>query len=81
VVVRIGNPGHTVVFGKLDGTLNQGGSATMSIWSGDPLADSGENMTVYDWFLEAAGSLALGTKVAAEFYCGKWYVTTAECPI
>jgi hypothetical protein len=70
-----------VLFGKLDGTLSAGSSATMSIWAGNPLADTTQNVTVYDWYLEAAGSLATGTKVKAEMYSGLWYVTTAECPV
>lgn len=70
-----------IVFGKLDGVLNQGSSVLMSVWADDPLADTGQNITVYDWFLEAVGSLASGTKCKAEMYSGKWYVTTAECPV
>ena len=47
----------------------------MSIWAGDPLADTGDNITVNDWFLGTGGSIASTTKVRAERYAGKWYVT------
>lgn len=66
-------------WGKLDGALSQGSSATMSIWAGDPLADTGDNITVYDWLLGSGESIASGKKVKAEFICGKWYATSAEC--
>ena len=46
----------------------------MSIWARDPLADTGDDITVYDWFLATGQSLAAGTKVKVEFYSGKWYV-------
>lgn len=69
---------HNVIFGKLDGALTQGGSATMSVWTDDPLADSGRNVTVYDWFLGDGEELAAGKKVKAEFICGKWYATWWE---
>lgn len=68
------------VFGKLDGILEAGGSQTLSVWDGAPLADSGENVTVYDWFLEAAAEMASGTKCKAVWYCGRWYADAAECP-
>jgi hypothetical protein len=51
----------------------------MSIWANDPLADTGDTVTVNDWFLSSGESIASGTKVKAEWYCGKWYVTAAEC--
>jgi hypothetical protein len=76
---RGGNNYFMPKFGKLDGVLNQGSSATMSIWAGDPLADTGDNITVYDWFLGSGESIASGKKVKAEFICGKWYATAAEC--
>ncbi len=69
-----------VVFGKLDGILTDGGSIAMSVWSGAPLADSGDTVTVYDWFLESGGTLASGTKCKAVWYHGRLYVTAAECP-
>lgn len=69
--------------GKLDGTLNQGSSATMSIWAynGSAEADTTENVTVYDWMLPASGTIASGIKITAKFYrdSGRFYVTSAEC--
>lgn len=78
-VVRMGLETHGVLFGKLDGALSQGSSATMSIWDGDPLADTGNNETVYDWYLSTGESIDSGKKVKAELKRGKWYVTAAEC--
>ena len=68
-------------FAKLDATLNAGSSCEASIWSGDPLADSGDNVTVNDWLLGGGESLASGTKVVIEFISGKWYVTQASCSV
>lgn len=75
------NPGKPRLFGKLDGDLAAGSSATMSIWGGSTLADSGRNITVHDWFLPTGKKLASGAKVAAFWASGKWYVdTTNTCP-
>jgi hypothetical protein len=53
----------------------------MSIWEGAPLADSGRNVTVYDWFLASGKKIASGARVAAVWNSGKWYVdTTDTCP-
>ncbi len=78
-VINIDTSGDRIHFGKLDGDLNAASSATMSIWANDPLADTTENITVYDWFLGAGETLDTGKKVKVEFYSNKWYVTTAEC--
>lgn len=81
-VVRLGAPTYPKLFGKLDADLTQAtGSATMSVWEGATLADSGRNVTVYDWFLATGKKIASGAKVAAEWKSGKWYVdTTGTCP-
>ncbi len=80
-VVRLGAPTYPKLVGKLDGDLAAGSSATMSIWEGNTLADSGRNITVYDWFLPTGKKLASGAKVAAFWASGKWYVdTTDTCP-
>ena len=69
-------------FAKLDADQNQGSSCTASIWSGDPLADSGNNETVYDWFLESSMKLSSGSKVVLTRISGKWYVTQSDtCPV
>ncbi len=68
-----------ILFGKLDGDLNEGSSAVMSIWDDDPLADTGKNITVHDWFLQSGETLDSGKKVKAELYGGKWYATAGEC--
>lgn len=80
-VVRLGVPTYPKLFGKLDGDLAAGSSATMSIWEGSTLADSGRNITVHDWFLPSGKKLKSGAKVAAVWNSGKWYVdTTDTCP-
>lgn len=70
---------NQVLLGILDESLSQGSSTTMSVYQGDPLADTGVDITVYDWFLGSGESIASGKKIKAEFICGKWYVTAAEC--
>lgn len=80
-VVRVGSPCYPKLLGKLDGDLAAGGSATMSVWEGATLADSGRNVTVNDWFLTTGKKAASGAKVAAFWKSGKWYVDTATpCP-
>lgn len=64
----------SILLGTLDGTLSQGSSATMNVYDGDPLADSGDDITVYDWLLPSGESLAGATKVVAFRKSGKWYV-------
>ena len=71
------------IIGKLDGSLSQGGSATLSIWSGVPgsEADSGYNVIVHDWVMKSgATAIASGKKCVAQLIGGSWYVTQAECP-
>lgn len=69
--------------GKLDGTLSVGGSATMSVWkwNGSAEADTGDNITVYDFLLASGQTIASGKKVVAEWdsASGRWYVVSAEC--
>lgn len=68
--------------GVLDGTLSEGGSATMSIYfrDGATWTDSTMNQTVYDDLLEASGSLPSTTIVIARFYGDRWWVQEARCP-
>ena len=61
-------------FGKLYENLDQGSSALMDVWAGDPLAETSKRITVRDWFLETGESITSGTKVKVEFINGKWYV-------
>ena len=74
---RRGSSGSEVKFAKLDATLNAGSSCEASIWTGDPLADSGNNVTVNDWWLPATESLPSGTKIGITNISGKWYVFCA----
>ncbi len=71
--------GERKLFGKLDDELTKGGTATMSIWTESPLADSGDNEEVTDWLLGTGETIAVGKKVVATRYYGVWYVTSAEC--
>jgi len=72
----------SVQFAKLDEDLDAGDSGEASIWSGDPLADSGDTVTVYDWFLEADMKLESGVKVMLTPISGKLYVTQSNtCPV
>jgi hypothetical protein len=68
--------------GKLDGSQSYQGSATLSVWAwnGSAEADTGEDVTVYDWLLPSGGSIASGKKVVAAYVGGRWYVVSAECP-
>ncbi len=68
-------------WGLLDGILNAGSSATMSIWRGSPpLTDTGENITVQAPPLLIADSVAQGSFVwALKHRNGLWYVMGAPC--
>lgn len=81
-VVRLGALVYPKLFGKLNSDLTQTlGYATMSVWEGSTFADSGRDVTVYDWFLASNKKITSGAKVAAEWHAGKWYVdTTDTCP-
>lgn len=71
------------LIGKLDAALEQGGSATVSIWAGagGSEADTGINVTAFDWFLsEGADDIAAGKKVLVRIINGIFYVVEAECP-
>lgn len=79
-VVPIGRPN---LRGKLDGTLSENGSATMSIWSfgGGSNADTGVNVTVYDDILASGQTITSGKVVHAgyEWESDRYYVFAAEC--
>lgn len=67
---------------KLDEDLDQGSSATASLWhhDGSSLVDIGVNVEVYDWFLKSGETVSTGLKVTVEkMQDGKWWVTAAEC--
>lgn len=68
-----------IKLGKLDGTLSEGSSADMTVWSGDPLVPTSETLTVIDWFLPSGDEYASGTKVVVLRIVGKWYVINAAC--
>jgi len=69
--------------GKFDGSLSFGGSATMSIWyyNGSADADTGENVTVYDWHLSTGQTVASGKQVSAfrEDASSRWILDATQC--
>jgi hypothetical protein len=76
-LVQMGVPYWPVLRGYLDGDLVAGGSATMSVWDGDPLADTGRSVTVYDPGAISSGKkIASGVGLTASFTAGKWYLLT-----
>lgn len=79
VIVSTGT--NKLLIGKLDGTMNYAGSATMSVWAwnGSADADTTVNVTVYDWLLKSGQSIASGTQVVAAYVGGRWRVIGAAC--
>lgn len=73
-IVRLGHPTYPTIRGKLDADLNAGSSAAFSVWEGATLADSGRNVTLYDWFITTGKKIASGTKCSAVWNSGKWYL-------
>ena len=73
-LVHMGVPYYPTIRGKLDGDLNSGSSATMSVWTGSTLSDSGRNVTVYDslTFISASKEIDTGTVITANWWEGKW---------
>jgi hypothetical protein len=67
--------------GKLDGAMAFGGSAVMSVWAwtGSAEADTGENVTVYDWLLSTGATVPAGKNVVAAQVGGRLYVIAAQC--
>lgn len=74
-------PHGGLLMGVLDGAMSYGGSATMSIWAfnGSADADTGANVTVYDWLLSTGQTIASGKRVVAAFVGGRWRVIAAQC--
>jgi hypothetical protein len=72
------NPGRPVYHGKLDGDLDSGSSAVMSVWEGATLADSGVNITIYDAsslvMITASKKIASGVAVTAMYDGTKFYL-------
>ena len=72
--------GSSTVHGVLDGTLTQGSSATLSVYSG-PSTDTGANVTVYDFMLASGQTVAAGAHAFAALDAtdGLYYVIAAPC--
>lgn len=72
--------------GMLDGDLEAGGSATVSLWQLHDVgpSDSGLDVTAYDWLLDVGQKLPAGTRVIVQLiaHSRKWIVTQAGgCPV
>ena len=80
-IVRLGCSAGNLKLAKLNSTLDVGSTCKASIWSGDPLTDSGDDLDVYDWLLGAGESLDAGTKVVIALLSDKWYVIQASCAV
>lgn len=81
-IVRLGAVEGGALLGKLDGSLSVGGSATVSVWAwnGSSFADTGQNITAYDWLMKAGSTaIAAGKKVVCQSINGIYIVTEAEC--
>jgi hypothetical protein len=80
-VILLGGGSGGLLRGKLDDTQSYQGSAVMSVWAwnGSAEADTGENVTAYDWHLKSGQSIASGTQVTAALVGGRWYVIAAQC--
>jgi hypothetical protein len=80
-VILLGGGSGGLLRGKLDDTQSYQGSATLSVWAwnGSAEADTGENVTAYDWHLKSGQSIASGTQVTAALVGGRWYVIAAQC--
>jgi hypothetical protein len=69
-----------VILGELDEDLNSSSNATTSVLRGDPLADSGINVEVYDpAFIPVGEKLEEDCRVWARWYAGKYYLVSASC--
>ena len=70
--------------GKLDATLNQGSSATMSVWRNvsGTMTDTTENITVYAWNMATGQSVVSGLEISAAYEpeSDTWFIVSAECP-
>ena len=67
----------------LDEELTEGSSATASLWlwDGDALADSGDSVEAHDWLLGSGETIAADTRIKVEFMpdTERWWVTAARC--
>lgn len=79
-IFLVNNPDQRIK-GKLDGVLNFGSTATMSVWAwnGAAEADTTENVTVNDWLLSSGQSVASGTQIWASLSQGRYYADGAQC--
>jgi hypothetical protein len=78
-----GSSTRWTVRGKLNSALSAGGSAFLSVWESDGLAefDTGEDIEVFDWLMTTGQSIASGSKITAlwDENSGHYYVVGAQC--
>lgn len=81
VAVTFADDDGAILFGKLDGTMVEGGSATVSIydWSGTSWDDTLVDVTAIDYFLGAGDSWDASTRVAIKWSGRAWVVIQASC--
>lgn len=74
-------PGPQFYLGKLTAELEQGGVATMDVWSGPPGEEAATalEIEVGDWLLATGQTIASGKKVIARRINDTYYVIAAEC--
>lgn len=83
VVGMLFDPGASLI-GVLDADLLAGGTATMSIYTGEEgsESDSGENIEVSGWFIESGKKIASGSRVGTKPVNGVQYVDVSRaCPV
>ena len=74
--------GGDIIRGILDTDMTCGGSATVSVWADDGTdADTGDDITAWDWLLLTGQSMDAGTKVVVGYdpLSDKNYVLTGSC--
>lgn len=73
----------TTILGDLVSDLTQGSSSSVNVFFGNAatgtLEDSSLIITAYDWFLGSGESWDATTRVKADFYSGRWWITQAAC--
>ncbi len=78
---KIVGGGVRLKIGKADADILKDTSGTISIWNGDPLADSGDNETAHlDW-MHGDEQVSAGKEVLIAWFAdeSKWRIIGAEC--
>ena len=79
---RLPNEAAAARWGVLAEELVYQGEADVTLWDGDPLAETSDvEEDVKDKLLSSGESMDLGTEVKIEYISGRWWVTAAPCPV